>query len=761
MKRARFVHPALFTGLVLALGATPPAQSGPGDLDVRFGTHGQTQVPGQVDSAALIALPDGRILVFGVSDDLAARNEGSIAVARLLANGAPDATFGRSGHMDLRLGSEARPVPTDALFLEGGHILVAGYFAGDGWLPWPSDQPRSKFPGWLVRVSPDGAIDPTFGVGGVARVGQWGIDRIVLLADGAIAAGAPGLLLRLESNGAPASFPGSEVSAVPLGSGYPVSAMVVMQDGGVLTSTVTDWDSWELFRVSASGGTIKNWGLAAGQAFNGVADFARDRDETRVTACGSGRGATLLVQRWQDDGVPDPTFASATGGRVELGVEHRPEFRVDRWEEARCRAILRGPAGDHVVLGDWNKPYEYGGGHVLLAHLNASGALDAAFDRSGNGRELALGTPDQWSIWYLADAATTSDGGALLMARGSSAPPPDQPYELGEQRTLIARVEVSASQGPGSIGFNDAAVRIAERRPGEVHVYRSGGTAGTISVRYELLPETASAADVVPIAGTLTWADGDASARTIPLVPIDDDVMEGEESFRVRLSAATGGAGLGVPEIEVTIEDDEALRALQFANSALEIQEGEFADITVIRPAATPGPVVVRYAVARDLDPQDGAPRPREGARISRMRVGELRWSGEDISRRTLRIYADGFSGVQPNDTGYVALADVSGTLREGSDWKVARITVVDNPALDQPPPISQPPTAPAGERTGGGGALSLEVLSILALVLLLRTLTSPAWALRLCDAIHRARRADCGDAVSPVRPAPGNADRS
>jgi hypothetical protein len=759
MNRTRFVHPALFTGLVLALGVTPPAQSGPGDLDVRFGTHGQTQVPGQVDSAALIALPDGRILVFGVSDDLAARNQGSIAVARLLANGAPDVTFGPGGHIHLRLGSEAGPVPTDALPLEDGHILVAGYFAGDGWGPWPSDQPRSHVPGWLVRLSPDGAIDSTFGVGGVARVGPWGIDRIVLLADGAIAAGAPGLLLRLESNGAPASFPGSEVSAVPLGSGYPMSAMVVMQDGGVLTSMVTDWDGWELFRVSASGGAIKNWGLAAGQAFSGVADFARDRDDTRVTACGSGWGATLLVQRWQDDGVPDLTFASATGGRVELGVEHRPEFRVDRWGEARCRAILRGPAGDHVVLGDWNKPYEYGGGHVLLAHLNASGALDAAFDRSGNGRELALGTPDQWSTWYVADAATASDGAALLMARGSSAPPPDKPYQLGEQRTVIARLEVSASQGPGSIGFNDAAVRISERRPGEVRVYRSGGTAGTISVRYELLPGTASAADVAPIAGTLTWADGDASARTIPLVPINDDVMEGEESLRVRLSAPTGGAGLGVPEIEVTIEDDEALHALQFASSALEVQEADSVDVTIMRPAATPGPVVVRYAVARDLDPDDGAPRPREGARISRTPVGELRWSGEDISSRTLRIYADGFGGVQPNDTGYVALADVSGTLREGSDWKVARITVVDNPALNQPPP-TQPPTAPPGERAGGGGALSLEVLSILALVLLLRTLTSPAWALRLSDAIHRARRADCGDAVSPVRPAPGNADR-
>ena len=69
----------------------------------------------------------------------------------------------------------------------------------------------------------------------------------------------------------------------------------------------------------------------------------------------------------------------------------------------------------------------------------------------------------------------------------------------------------------------------------------------------------------MPTAGTLTWADGDASPRTISLVPVDDAETEGEERFRVRLSEPTGGAGLGVPEIEVTIEDDEALRALQFA----------------------------------------------------------------------------------------------------------------------------------------------------------------------------------------------------
>jgi len=725
MDRTRLDHsPILVIGLLFALGVAEPAQSGPGDLDVRFGTHGQTEIPGQVDSVALIPLPDGRILVFGVPEDLAARSDGAIAVARLLANGEPDAAFGPGGHFDLRLGSEALPVPTDALLLPDGHVLVAGYFAGNEGGRWPDDQRRSRAPGWLVRLSSDATIDPTFGVGGVARAGEFGVDRIALLADGAIAAAAPGLLQRLEPTGTPASFPGSEVSAVPVGLGYRMSAMASMQDGSVITSAGFSgpWDDWDLSRVSPSGEVNRNWAWPyRNSTFYEVASFAADRDGMRLMACGSNVKA-LVVQRWQGDGRPDPAFAPATGGRVELGVENRPNFKVDNWRASRCRALLPGSAGDHFVVGDWSKPYEYGGGRILLAHLDASGTIDAAFDRSGRGRELALGTPDQWSSWYVPDAATASDGAVLLIARRTSQLVPDDYWtinELGEQRTLIARVEVSPSQGVGSIGFNDAAVRIAERRPGELRVYRSGGTAGPISVRYELLHDTADEADVVPTAGTLTWADGDASPRTISLAPVDDAALEGEERFRVRLSEATGGAGLGVAEIEVTIEDDEALRALQFAEPALQIQEAGSADITITRPAATPGPIVVRYAVAPDLDPGDGAPRPTERSRLANRRVGELRWSGDDTSSRTLRVSTFGRGGADPDETIYVALADVSGTLRDGNDWKVARITVVDDPTLGTQPPT---PSTPSPSTTGGGGgAISLEVLPFLALALLLK----------------------------------------
>jgi hypothetical protein len=743
---------ALIIGSLFMLGITPLAQSGPGDLGVRFGTHGQAQIPGQVDSAALIALPDGRILVFGVAENLSARDEGAIGVARLLANGQPDAAFTPGGHLNLRLGGDAWPVPTDALLLADGRILLAGYFAGNEVRQWPRDQPRSRVPGWLVRISSDGVLDPAFGIGGLVRAGEWGIDRIALLPDGAIVSAAPGRLHRLDPNGIPELFPGSQEFTVPLGSGYPMSAMAVMQDGSLVTSAgfTGGYDGSETFhrrevsRVSPSGVVTANWARPSlfDEDLVNVGAFA-DSNGTSLLACSrvSGWGGTsVLVQRWLDDGKTDRSFAPAGNGRIDLGMSTEGE------RSPQCRNVLRGVEGDYFVIGDWSNLYQYGGGRVLLAHFDAFGVLDTEFDPSRRGRELALGTPEQWSSWYVPDAAIASDGNVLLIARRSSALNPNHAYSvntLGEQRTVIARVEGSRLHGVGSIGFNDAALRIAERRAGELRVYRTGGAAGSISVRYQLAHDTTNETDVGPYTGRLIWPDGDASPRTIPLVPVDDDAVEGEERFRVRLSEATGGAGLGVPEIEVTIEDDEALRALQFVGPTPDrIQEGGSVEVSITRPAATPGPIIARYATTAYINKEDGTPRLVDPRRVSQS-AGDLRWSADDTSSRTLRVSTvRDYNSWGPDTTMFVALADVSGTLRDGDDWKVARFTVSDGPVQSQPTSTTSPRTVtptPGGNSGGGGGAVSFEILALIALALLFR------WAGRsrprsVADAARAAR---------------------
>ncbi|MEM8963982.1 MAG: PQQ-dependent sugar dehydrogenase [Acidobacteriota bacterium] len=92
-----------------------------------------------------------------------------------------------------------------------------------------------------------------------------------------------------------------------------------------------------------------------------------------------------------------------------------------------------------------------------------------------------------------------------------------------------------------------------------VEVRRNGSAQGAASVDYATLDGSAIAGDdYTPTSGTLTWADGDSSPKTITVPILDDTVSESLESFQVRLSNAVGAGELGtLVTTEVRIIDDE------------------------------------------------------------------------------------------------------------------------------------------------------------------------------------------------------------
>ena len=116
--------------------------------DAGFGTGGVVFTDlGGVDACTALALqPDGRIVAAGRSSD-------DFALARYLADGSPDPSFGAGGLVTTDLGG---PDGGEALVVEpGGRIVVAG---DDGMVADPDFL--------LARYRSDGALDPTFGSGG-------------------------------------------------------------------------------------------------------------------------------------------------------------------------------------------------------------------------------------------------------------------------------------------------------------------------------------------------------------------------------------------------------------------------------------------------------------------------------------------------------------------------------------------------------------------------------------------------------------------
>jgi uncharacterized delta-60 repeat protein len=132
-----------------------------GSLDAAFGQNGFARVPTtglssnlQISASALMS--DGRIVVAGRGGT----SPGDAFVARLRADGTLDPSFASGvGYRWVDFGSPEIDVLGDMAVQSDGKIVLAGhgYFIGTG----------NNIV--LARLNPDGALDSTFGAGGLAR----------------------------------------------------------------------------------------------------------------------------------------------------------------------------------------------------------------------------------------------------------------------------------------------------------------------------------------------------------------------------------------------------------------------------------------------------------------------------------------------------------------------------------------------------------------------------------------------------------------
>ncbi len=141
--------------------SAPTPAPGAGTFDPSFGEDGLTTVPFTSSGSAVPALAgavaidaDGRIVVAGEAD---VAEQPRVAVARLLTDGSPDESFGERGSLLL----DQPGVANGVLLLDGGGMVITGTaldsVGGTQLL--------------LVGLLEDGSPDVTFGTDGQATVG--------------------------------------------------------------------------------------------------------------------------------------------------------------------------------------------------------------------------------------------------------------------------------------------------------------------------------------------------------------------------------------------------------------------------------------------------------------------------------------------------------------------------------------------------------------------------------------------------------------
>nr|MBP7589454.1 hypothetical protein [Thermoanaerobaculia bacterium] len=109
---------------------------------------------------------------------------------------------------------------------------------------------------------------------------------------------------------------------------------------------------------------------------------------------------------------------------------------------------------------------------------------------------------------------------------------------------LVGAAAPALASGPGTVKFDQSSISVLEEAGvALVLVERSQGEDGAITVDYSSGDVSATAgADYEAVTGTLSWAAGDGSSRTITVPILDDAAGEPGESLVLALSNATGGA---------------------------------------------------------------------------------------------------------------------------------------------------------------------------------------------------------------------------
>ena len=155
---------------------------------------------------------------------------------------------------------------------------------------------------------------------------------------------------------------------------------------------------------------------------------------------------------------------------------------------------------------------------------------------------------------------------------------------------------------PGTLGLSASTDVVAQSAgTATVTVNRTGGTNGAVSVVYATSNGTAvSGTDFTAISGTLNWASGDATAKTIA-VPISNATpFSGSKSFAITLSAPGGGATLSTPSnatVSITGDAAAAVGSVQLSATTYTVAQsaGAFV-VTVHRTGGSSGAFSVAYA---------------------------------------------------------------------------------------------------------------------------------------------------------------------
>ncbi len=196
-------------------------------------------------------------------------------------------------------------------------------------------------------------------------------------------------------------------------------------------------------------------------------------------------------------------------------------------------------------------------GAVSVNYASSNGSAVAGSDYSAASGTLRWADGDSTAKTFtvpitddaIAEASETINL-SLSNATGGAA--------LGATRAMT--LSINDNDGlPGVLALAAASYSVSEAGGAvSVQVNRSGGATGAVSVAYTTANGSAQAgSDYGAVGGTLVWANGDATPKTIRIPILDDRLRESAETLQVRLSNPITGSLGAIANATVTIVDND------------------------------------------------------------------------------------------------------------------------------------------------------------------------------------------------------------
>jgi uncharacterized delta-60 repeat protein len=365
---ASILRSASALAVVVAFASGSAMAQPPGSLDTTFGSGGLVLSNFNFNVSPLTAIeqPSGDIVVVAGFNNQTIATE-AIALVRYTPSGKLDTTFGSKG-VALAAFTDFINSPTSVAVLPNGDIIVVGF----------SETTSGGFQFAMARFTPNGALDSTFGSGGLVTVQPPGVQPAasvvmaqpngqILVAGSVIGQNktTPGgtVLGRYNSNGSlDATFGTGGFIEAPTAAGAP-TALALLADGSYLAvggTAVVQFSSTGVLQSTVTPQSVVATSLPAAFAVNPVVFLPGGEFIIGQTVGAGFQRTDDQIFRVSETGGVDSTFISTPFGFP--GVK-----------KSSPQALAVQSNGQILV----------GGVPFGMARLNGNGSLDPTFGNGG------------------------------------------------------------------------------------------------------------------------------------------------------------------------------------------------------------------------------------------------------------------------------------------------------------------------------------------------------------------------------------------